>query len=141
MVRPETDAFLTTVEQSFQKKFQYRNEIGLLYECSFDRNMKQVFDDICFYAKFVSNAFAILKRTGGTTEDTEKLSNEFKESLEKVSTLIRTLIKEAPDETKQKFVQQFFSLSQENMSNFMLLLQELSRIKNYFLDKQHGQGV
>ena len=135
MLRPETDSFLSSVEQYVQKKFLYRNEIGLLWESAQDRNMKQVFDDICFYAKFVSNAYNILQR-GGQSDETEKLSVEFKDALEKVSTLIRTLIKEAPGEPKQQFIKHFFSLSHESMSNLIALFQELSRIKNYFLDQQ-----
>ena len=138
-IRLETQTYLDAVEQFAHRKFQFRDDLGLLTDLSESRNMKQLFDDILFFAKFVSNANNVLKRAGVHSEETQKLSAEFKESLEKSSTLLRTLVKEAPEEVKKDFTARFFSLSQESVSNLLSLLYELSWIKNYSLDKHRAR--
>jgi hypothetical protein len=137
-LRPETESYLDGVEQFVGKQFRYRSEIGLLIELAEARTMKQVFDDITFFAKFVSNAYIILKRVGPASKDIEKMSLEFKDKLEKVSTLLRTLIKEEQTDAKQQFVTRFLSLSNDSMNNLLELLYELSWIKNYSLDQKRS---
>ena len=138
-IRRETQAFLDEVEKSTGRKFLFRYEVELLVEIADQRSMRQVFDDITFYAKFLSHSSTILKRFGPNNDETVKLSVEFKEKLEKTSTLIKTLIKEAPDSVKQQFMARFLSLSHESMNTFLLLLYELSWIKNYLLDQERAQ--
>lgn len=135
-IRKETETYLDTVEEYTHRKFRFRDEVGVLVDLAATRTMERLFDDILFLAKFVSNANAILKRTGTGSEDTVKLSAEFKENLEKASSLLRTLVKEAPEEIKQHFLSSFFSLSRDGMNNLLALLYELTWIKNYKLDRK-----
>ncbi len=135
-IRKETETYLDTVEEYTHRKFRFRDEVGVLVDLAATRTMERLFDDILFLAKFVSNANTILKRTGTGSEDTVKLSAEFKENLEKASSLLRTLVKEAPEEIKQHFLSSFFSLSRDGMNNLLALLYELTWIKNYKLDRK-----
>ena len=134
-IREETRVFLDEVERSSGKKFLLRKEIALLYELAEQRSLRSVFDDITFYAKFISHASLILRRFGPTSDETTKLSQEFKEKLEKISTLMKSLLDEAPDDMRESFMTRFFFLSRESMNSLMALLQELSWIKNYSLDQ------
>ena len=135
-IREETRVLIDKVERASGKKFLFRSDVELLYELASQRSLVPLFDDIVFYAKFVSHASAILKRVGTANDEAAKLAQEFKEKLEQVSTLMKTLIAEAPEDTRAPFANRFFSLSRESMNSFMVLLQELSRVKNYFLDQE-----
>ncbi len=138
IIRPEIQSYLDDVETFTSRKFHYRRQIELLLELSHERAMPEVFRDIIFFSKFISNALNILKRTSINSTETEKLSVEFKDKLEKTSTLIKTLIKEAPEDVKKMFLAEFFSLSQESMNALLELLYELSWIKNYRMEKERS---
>lgn len=135
LIRPETESFLQVVEQHARQRFRNRADVALLYEAASTPPLQQVFFDITFQAKFVTHAVQILKRVGAGSDDAQRLGIELNQALEKVSTLLRTLVKELPEETKQEFVQRYLSLSQEGMANLLPLLSELQWIKNYQLDR------
>ena len=135
-IHSETHNFLDEVEHFAHRKFRYRKDIEQLVELTRRHKMQQVFDDVVFYAKFISNAYAVLNRSGTPSEDTLKLSNEFKEILEKTATLLRTMIKEGPDDVKQHVTMTYLSLTNDSMNAFLSLLYELSWIKNYILDER-----
>ena len=137
-IRPETVAFVDAVEKFANRRFRFRHEVTIIIELAEAHKMNQAFQDITFLAKFVSNAYHILKRTGMDSEETQKLSVQFKENLEKTSTLLRTLIQKAPEEEKRTLAHRFLSPSQDGMTTLLSLLYELSWVKNYLLDtKQH----
>jgi hypothetical protein len=135
-IREETRALIDNVERASGKKFLLRNDVELLCELASQHSLGSVFDDIIFYAKFASHASAILRRVGSANDEAAKLAQEFKDKLEKVSSLIKTLIGKAPEDVRKLFTDRFFSLSHESMNSLMILLQELSRVKNYFLDQE-----
>jgi len=139
-LQPSTESFLSDIEQFAQRKFRYRLEIGLLIEAANSVSLRRVLDDILFHAKFLANAFNLLKRVGSDSPDTVKLSSEFQEGVEKVSTLLRTLIKESPKEMRDIFLKRFLSLSAESMNELLSLCTELSWMKNYSLEQnRHHQ--
>ena len=139
-LQPSTESFLSDIEQFAQRKFRYRLEIGLLIEAANSVSLRRVLDDILFHAKFLANAFNLLKRVGSDSPDTVKLSSEFQEGVEKVSTLLRTLIKESPKEMRDLFLKRFLSLSAESMNELLSLCTELSWMKNYSLEQnRHHQ--
>ena len=61
------------------------------------------------------------------------MSAEFRTTLEKSSTLLKTLTKDSETETKDRFLQ-FFRPDQEGLSMLMSLLKELSWVKNWMVD-------
>ena len=131
---PETQFYLNEVEKFAQRKFQFRHEISLLVESAALHSQQHVLDEITFLAKFSVNASNILKREGAGKEETSKLEREFKQNLEKSSSLIRELISDIPDDERNMFISRFLSLTHEGMGNFMKLMYELSWLKNYSLD-------
>jgi hypothetical protein len=87
-----------------------------------------------FHAKFVVKSQEVMKRIGPTGEGYDKLSTEFSASVEKASTLLKTLVKEAPDEVKEQFVRMFFPVDQDSLSRLMKLFVDLSWVKNWQVD-------
>jgi hypothetical protein len=138
-LRTETEKYFDDIERAGGKKFTLRADIGTLWETAHDAGKEQVLDDVLFLAKFISRAEAILTRPGMKQEDTAKLSVEFSGQVEKASTLLRTLVKESPEATKQHFLGRYLSLRNDNLQNLLGLFRELSWIKNFQVDASRGQ--
>jgi len=136
-IRPETESFLSSVEQSAGRKFQYRNEIAALIDVAEEAGHRQLFDDLTFYAKFVTHASRILTGIGNSGTDTVKLSAEFQDGVEKITTLLRTLVKDAAPELRTLIVPRFVTLSPEGLELLLSLCGELNWVKNYSLDSGH----
>ncbi len=135
MTSPEEPrAFIAAAEAFAQRSFQYRREMVTLLELSRARAHEQLFDDLVFHAKFVTNALHILKRVGADNADAVPLGAELNRMLEKTSTILRTIIKESPGEFRQHILDTFLTLSQSSMASLTALLAELSWVKNYMLD-------
>jgi hypothetical protein len=133
-IRPATTKLIEDIEWFARQKFRYRKEIESLLEISRDKNQRQLLEDILFYAKFVSNAYTLLAREGMNADETNKLRVEFKSNTENVMTLIKTAIKEAPDDVKKSFSEKVLPRTQDGMTEFFALLKELAWCKNYSID-------
>ncbi len=133
-VKPETAQFLTDLERFANKRFEHGTAVGFLLEEARARGMMQVFDDLVFIAKFLAKTFDLLKRIGPDGEGYVKISGEFQSNLEKAQTLVKTLLKESPDEQRRPLVEAYLSLDQESMVSFMALVRELAWVKNWTLD-------
>jgi hypothetical protein len=139
MLPPDnTQALLDAVEQSSNCKLMHRSEVAKLLETTREKKKEHVFEDIIFFAKFLTNAEIILKREGITSEQTQKLTIEFKETLEKTAALLHLLINESPAEVRPAFLSKYLSPTQESMTQLFSLLRDLARVKNYLLDHQRS---
>lgn len=136
--RRETAELLSDVEQFAQRQLRYRSEISAFIDIATTHQQQKIFEDIIFLAKFLWNAYNLMQRIGPMGEGYSKLSGEFRDSLEKFSTLIKTLIKEGPEELKEKFKAMFFSMSSEHLNNLIQLSCDLSWLKNYSIDTKHS---
>lgn len=129
--RREIESFLDDVESYAGRKFSLRNDVALLLGSSQGR--EEAFAEIVFYAKFISKALTVLKRSTG--EDVSRLEAEFGEKLGRTSTLIRTLLEGRAGDEPQKFIDRFLAPTRESMERFLELLSDLAWIKNYGLEK------
>ena len=134
VMRPETERFLAALELSANRKFRFRSEIGILLDEARRAQKMQVFEDIAFFAKFLSKSYDLMKRIGPDGEGYDKVAGEFRSSIEKSTTLMKTLVKEAPDEIKQQFSGKFFHLDQDSLSALMSFMKELAWVKNWTVD-------
>ena len=133
-LRPETTGFLAELESFSGRKFSYKEEIGSLIDESRASGRMQVFEDLVFFAKFLSKSFDIMKRIGPDGEGYGKIAGEFQSTVEKSATLMKTLVKDSPQELKQRFTGAFFRLDPENLSALMNLMRELAWVKNWMID-------
>jgi predicted Zn-dependent peptidase len=129
-------AFIGAAEAFAARAFRYRDDMTFLLEACRARHQQQLFDDLVFYAKFITNALQILRRVGADNADAVKLSAELRDMLEKTTTLLRTIVKEEPGERRQRFLDTFLALSQPSMAELTALCAELAWVKNYMLDQR-----
>lgn len=132
--RPETEQFLDELQKFAGRLFVHKDAIGILLDEARARGTLQVLEDLVFLAKFLSKTYDLLHRIGPDGEGFQKISAEFQENLEKANTLVKTLVKEAPESVKQNMVENFLRLDQESMTTFMALLRELAWVKNWMID-------
>ena len=127
-------SLLDDIERVSGKQFQYRSEIEFLMSVAHLRSMETLFSELTFYAKFITSAFTLLQRAGIGSEEVRKVATEFEVTIEKASTLTKTLVKESSDPMKHEFTTRFLSQPPAGLSSFVSLMRELSWIKNYTLD-------
>ena len=133
-VRKEINDYLDELEKYARRNFAYKAEVGELIELAWSSNMTGVLEDAAFHAKFITRSFDIMRRIGRDAEGYMKLESEFKTSSEKALTLLRTLVKDSPDDVKRHFLDNFFSPHEENLPRVLQLLAELTWIKNWMVD-------
>ena len=126
--------FLTSVEQHTGRSFQYAGDVERLLQIAGGRGMEQVFVDVVFHATFVVKTNEVMKRIGAGAEGFDVLSAQFAEGVERVSTLLRTLIKEDPEEWRQNFSFRFLTMDQQSLNHLLDLLRDLSLIKHWEVD-------
>lgn len=134
VVRPETEQFLAALELYANRKFRFGKEIGILLDEAQKTGKTQIFEDIAFFAKFLAKSYDLMKRIGPDGEGYDKVAGEFRSSMEKSTTLLKTLVKETPDEVKQQFSGKFFHLDQESLSALMNFMKEMAWVKNWMVD-------
>ena len=100
--------------------------------------MQREWDELLFFAKFLTNAHAVLNRIGADSGDSTNLAIEFQRTVAKSLTLLTTLLGESSEEVKAHFSKQFRVLTHESLANTLSFLKELSWIKNYFLDRNYA---
>lgn len=133
-VRPRIKSLMDAIEGSVSQELLYRREIEILIELTEERGMRQTLDDILFDGKFIAGAYAILTREGINSQETDKLSVEFKTTLEKITTLLKTAVKEAPGDAKELFMKKFFVPTQAGMASLIGLCNDLAYVKNFSID-------
>lgn len=129
-----TRQFIDDLQRYSNRKLAYPREVGYLLDQATLQRLDQPFRDAIFHAKFAVKTKEIMGRIGRGGEGFDKLSAEFENSIEKTSTLLKTIVKESPEEIKQRFVDDFFGLDQSSFGNFIRLLEDLAWVKNYEID-------
>jgi len=133
-IRQDISNFIERVDSFSQNRLQNKVDISILLQLSRDDGKEQVFEDLTFHAKYIYRLFSILKRTSPEAEAYPKLSAEFKDGVEKVNTLMRTLVKEASDDIKRPFMSKYFSMTHTSLENLISISYDLSWIKNWKID-------
>lgn len=133
-MRPETERFVNELEKYANLSMKYKEEIGILLDQSTASGKREVFDDIIFFAKFIAKSQDLMKRIGPENEGYGKLASEFQSAIEKTTSLMRTVVKEGPEEVKERFVEGFFRMDEESFSSLMVFMRELAWVKNWLVD-------
>lgn len=125
--------FFRDLERYSKRRLEFPAEITILIEAA-SLGRSELFNDAIFHAKFVVKSQEIMKRIGPTGDGYDKLSAEFSASMEKASSLLKTLVKDSPDEAKQQILRAFFSMDPDAFSRLIKLFADLSWIKNWQVD-------
>lgn len=133
-LRAETLEFIRELERSSNRKLDYPNDVGYLLESARRLQKMDAFGEATFLAKFVTKSLAVIKRIGPDGEGYDKIYSEFQASLQKTSSLLRSLNQGLPDEIRQSQEALFFTLTQESLDRLLKLMMDLSLVKNWTLD-------
>ncbi len=134
-LRPETEEYLTAVERRLGKRFRHRADVGMIIDAADASAASGDFERIVFLAKFVTNAFGILRRSGVSPEETSNLTRELETSLREVADRFRRLLTGGVDgSAAARFDEQFLTLSSTSLESLRELLSELTWVKNRMLD-------
>ena len=131
---PSTENLLSSLDALSGNKLTRRADLGVLLECALKHQEKSALHELCFLAKFISKAHAIMTRIGKDGEGYEKVLNEFKANLEKATSLARTLIGQAPTHIQEEFATTYFAMTPTSFQNLLDLFYDLSWYKNWLID-------
>lgn len=135
-ISPKTRDFVRQLNDFSAHKLTQQDDVAVLLELAQKKNQKRKLQEIAFLAKFLSNSYAILKRSSDEAEGRDKLSLEFRSNLDKVVEALRGIVAEAPSTTKEDFSSRFFSMTASGFENLMNLLYDLSWLKNWIIDEK-----
>ena len=133
-LKTETSKFLRELEQYSDRTLNYPEEVGSLIEAARDHGKTGVLDEAIFLAKFITKSAGVMKRIGADGEGYGKLASEFHSNIQKVTALLKTVFELAPEDLRRQRISFFFSLTQESLEHLMLLLVDLTIVKNWVLD-------
>ncbi len=128
------DRFLDQVEQHAKRSMVHRGDVAALLHAASARSMEQAFQDAVFHATFVIKTRDVMKRVGAGGEGFDTLKAEFIEGIERVSALLRTLVKEESDEVKDRFAGRFFRVEKDCLDRLLDLMSDLALIKHWEVD-------
>jgi hypothetical protein len=140
VISQETSSLVSSLQEFSEEKLQHADDLASLIELSRLHHSDQVLDDLSFLAKFLINTSGVMNRIGKNGEGYETLSREFAENLEKASTFIRLLVKEAPDDVKLRFASTYFVMTPDSLNGLMQLLHDISWLKNWNIDHRSAAG-
>ncbi|MSP64858.1 MAG: hypothetical protein EXR24_01235 [Ignavibacteria bacterium] len=133
-ISDETKSFINEVNIFSKNRLQKIEDLEILTELSEKDNNQNVFNDIIFISKFMTNALTIMKRIGVAGDGYDKLITEYNKGMNDVKTNIELIIKNLDSEIKERFNNNYFQITQESMSNFVILLSDLTWVKNWKLE-------
>ncbi len=140
IVSQETSSLITSLQDFSKKKLQHADDLAALIEISKLRNQAHMLEDLSFISKFLVNTRSVMERIGRDGEGYDKLSFQFSENLEKASTFVRLLVKEAPEEVKRHFISTYFGMTPGALTLLMELLYDISWLKNWNIDHSSTAG-
>jgi hypothetical protein len=134
VLKSDTSKFLRELELYSDRTLNYPEEIGSLIEAASEHGKTETLDEAAFLAKFITKTAGVMKRVGADGEGYGKLASEFHSNIQKVTALLKSVLELAPEDLRREKISFFFSLTQESLEHLMLLLVDLTIVKNWLLD-------
>jgi hypothetical protein len=133
-ISPNSDNFATFIRDLqvySNSKLFFTAEMEFLLSETVLRQMGQPLLDAAFHAKFIVKTQEVMRRIGPNADGFDKLAAELQASIEKASSLLKTIVKEADEGVKKTFTHTFFRMDSEGFSNLMKLFSDLAWLKNW----------
>jgi hypothetical protein len=109
-------------------------DISILIENSFYLKKRNEFLDITFRAKFLGGMLKIMQDEKRDAGSKEKISFEYQSQLKEFIALFKKFIVDFSEQEKELFETKYLALTQESLSNMLILIKDLTIVKNFFLD-------
>lgn len=139
----KTTKIISEVVEFSGSKLKSELDISILIEASLEKDKKKLFDELVFTAKYLNGLGKILhskhtasqtiKNNGAGLDENaeEKIKDEFKQSLLKLSSQISDIIKNIPAEDKKNFNDKYLAMNRTSLVNLTNLIYDLSWVKKY----------
>jgi hypothetical protein len=150
-ISEKTHDLILKLNEFSGSKIKNLQELSYLVETAETTKHYKLFDDIQFTAKYLNGLGKILqgnitvpanKSSNGNTdthpdiEAKEKIKEEFRKNMMKISDGLRSLIVHSDKSFKKEFESKYLSLTKESVRNLTTLIYDLSWLKKYYNTKR-----
>jgi hypothetical protein len=132
--KDKINSLITDIEKLNGKNLSNRSEISMIIETSKLHVMVDTFNRLIFLGKFLFNTHKIMNKTGKDSEGYEKLSNEFQDNSKLFLQDLEAIIDMSAEDSKDCLMRLISFQNTTVFNNFMLLIEDLSLLKNYEID-------
>jgi hypothetical protein len=128
------DNLLLEIEKREGKSFSFRRHVMIIIEVSCLNEMSETFNRLIFLGKFLYNTNNIMSRIGKEGKGYEKLMNEFMDHANEVINILKKIVDVASEERRSDLKNYTSIQTKSDLKNFIKLMEDLSRLKNFELD-------
>lgn len=144
----QTEKIITELKEFSSAKLKNEHDISILVEASAQSKKQSLLEEMVFTAKYLNGLGKILhsSRIGSLRAESEKekikedaeekIMNEFKQNMQKLSSQISELLENIPEEDKKFFRDKYLSLNRTSLINLTNLIYDLSWVKKYLNSKE-----
>ncbi len=140
-ISESTTEIISDIKKFSGGKLKNEQDISILVEAASEENKKILLDDLVFTAKYLNGLGKILHSNGSGAANTdsgiidenaeEKIRNEFKQNMLKLSSQISEIIINIPAEDKKIFEDKYLAMNTTSLVNLTNLIYDLSWVKKY----------
>ncbi len=131
-----TNNILIKVNELAEKHLQHREDLELLIDTAIKQNKISLLKELSFQAKFSSGLLRVVQKKESTIDEAYflKAVEEYKNSIEKVRTVLEELLSNGSEFIKSVLTEKYLQLNQVSLANLNSLCSDLSYLKLFFND-------
>jgi hypothetical protein len=124
---------IAEIESYSGNQLRRKDDLFVLVRLVYSNDRKELFEELCFSAKYVQGLFRVLEKAAGNTDiqNVGQIKADLTNNLEKVKQLIEQILADGDDRTKAYFSGNYLQLSQSGLFNLRELLNDLEWTKKY----------
>ncbi len=137
-----TDNILQRVNELAENRLQRREDLELLIDTAIKQNKISLLKELSFHAKFSDGLLRVVQKKESTVDEAYflKATEEYKNSIEKVRTVLEELLINASEFFNSVLTEKYLQLSQVSLANLNSLCSDLSYLKLFFNDLRNING-
>ncbi len=137
-----TNSILTKVSELAENRLQRREDLELLIDTAIKQNKISLLKELSFHAKFSDGLLRVVQKKESTVDEAYflKATEEYKNSIEKVRTVLEELLINASEFFNSVLTEKYLQLSQVSLANLNSLCSDLSYLKLFFNDLRNING-
>ncbi len=129
------------VDKFSNGKLKEKNTLEFLLKIAIENDMLNLVDEMAFQSKFLWRVFSFFQsgRKFNEVNDDEfksRILNQINESVEKIKTMLLSLIEKCSELERENFVGKFLRMDAESFGNFMNLVHDFYWLKNWKIDNE-----
>jgi hypothetical protein len=124
---------LDEVEKFTNESLHRKEDLSIIIDSYNQDNNVEDFENLSFIGKYVNGLFKVLNSSVKIPEvqSVEHIKKDLSENMEKVISYLKEITLMMNDDSKMKFENSYFKLSQNSLQNLQQLAEDLDNIKKY----------